>query len=203
MVLNHCTVCAVYESDQGDQKRIPVKCDLDWFFWQPDRVCQGVLRACCQEELWRVHTGAVACGLRDPGSDWDRRGAEEPAVRHGEGDGVYGFESGRIYRCHSKYWWGRNLFYHLDETAVRRYGWIFLLLCRDGVPDAGQHPAGRGIPGREIWLWMPVFGLSQGSGEGHQAVSSYEAVRTDLVKYSQREGDGYGYCETDHWSESE
>lgn len=27
MVLNHCTVCAVYESDQGDQKRIPVKCD--------------------------------------------------------------------------------------------------------------------------------------------------------------------------------
>ena len=27
MVLNNCTVCAVYESDQGDQKRIPVKCD--------------------------------------------------------------------------------------------------------------------------------------------------------------------------------
>ena len=27
MVLNHCTVCAAYESDRGDQKRIPVKCD--------------------------------------------------------------------------------------------------------------------------------------------------------------------------------
>lgn len=27
MVLNHCTVCAVYESDQGKQKRIQIKCD--------------------------------------------------------------------------------------------------------------------------------------------------------------------------------